>query len=232
MPISEAQSCGVPTMAVRYSAMEDHLENPTSIPIEVGKYFWETVIQTEQKRALPDSQDFINKLNNFVKLSEEKRKEISQKTREYIVEKVDTYGTDKKLPRSSWERTTEIWRNVLKECPVKGIENTWLNPNPELHKPNLTDLNKSMNNTVFARWVIREIWGKPEMEHTYFTGQWIKALNVGYLMSGAQMVPMDRQKMIDHFVKLINEKEAAEKFRLKMISGQDKNSDEIELVTI
>ncbi len=232
MPILEAQSCGVPTMAVRYSAMEDHLENPTSIPIEVGKFFREGVTATEQKRALPDSQDFINKLNNFVKLSEEKRKEISKKTRQYVLDKVDTYGTDKKMPRSSWERTTEIWRNALNECEIKGIENTWLNPKLEFHKPDLTDINKSMNNTEFARWVIRDIWGRPEMQHTYFTGQWIKGLNVGYLLSNHQMTPMDRQKMIDHFMKLVKEKESAEKFRLKLISKSNNNSDEIELVRI
>jgi len=232
MPISEAQSCGIPTMAIRYSAMEDHLKNPTSIPIEVGKFFREGVLDTEQKRALPNSQDFIDKLNNFVKLSTEKKEALSKQTRQYVMEKVDTYGTDDKLPRSSWERTTEIWRNILKECSIKETENTWLNPNTDVHKPNLTDLNKPMNNTVFARWVIREIWGKPDMEHTYFAGQWIKALNVGYLLNGAQTIPMDRQKMIDHFVKLIRDKNAAEKFRVKTISSRDTNSDEIELVTI
>ena len=214
MPCIDAISCGVPVAAVDYSAMQDHLRCPTSIPIKVQRFFWEAIIETEQKRALPDNNDFISKLDRFLKFSDEKRQEISRKTREYAVELVDTYGTDQKLPRYGWERTTEIWRNVLRETSVKDRETTWLCKTPRIKQPNIVPPSKNMDNSKFVNWVIGKVWGRPDMLHTHFAGEWLKCLNSGARTVGDQRHPFDRNQFVNHFLEIVRQDNAVEQKRI------------------
>jgi len=223
MPLSEAQSCGVPTMAVDYSAMQDHLKTPGSIPIQVERFFYEAIIETEQKRALPNNQDFINKLDRFVKLSDEQRQALCEKTRKYIIEPVETYGTDEKMPRRSWDRTAMIWSNILKNFEILDTQQTWEYPKARLYNPNLTPSKNNMNNVEFVRWVIGEVWNRPELLNTYFTSDWITALNVGYKTEQNQRVQIDREKMIKYFLSLIHNRNELEKIRVGHLDQKDPN---------
>ena len=230
MPCVDAMACGIPVAAVRYSAMEDHLEAPHSIPIEVQRFFREPMIETEQKRALPDNQDFCNKLDRFLKLGQDKRSRMSKEIREYIVEPTETYGTDKILPRCSWERTAEIWRNVLAETEIYDPETTWLDPNPQLTPTNISPPSNQMNNAEFVRWVISHIWNRPDMAHTVFAGQWIRGLNIGFIIEGTQKTKVDKNIMMQHFVRLAEERNYLEKVRTK---GMNKTSgDKVSVVTL
>ena len=219
MPCIDAIGCGVPVAAVDYSAMQDHLRCPTSIPIKVQRFFWEPIIETEQKRALPDNRDFVNKLDRFLKFSEAKRKEISAKTREYAEELVDTYGTDQKLSRYGWERTTEIWRNVLKETSVKDRETTWLCEIPRIKQPNLVPPSKNMDNSEFVNWVIGKVWGRPDLLHTHFAGEWLKCLNSGARTVGDQRRPFDRSQFVNHFLEIVKQDNEIEQKRINMMNS-------------
>jgi len=224
MPCTDALACGVPVAAVDYSAMQDHLRCPTSIPIKVQRFFWEAIIETEQKRALPDNGDFVNKLDRFLKFSEEKRNEISRKTRAYAEELVGTYGTDQKMPRYGWERTTEIWRNVLKETSVKDRETTWLCKTPRIRQPNLVPPNKNMDNSQFVNWVIGKVWGRPDMLHTHFAGEWLKCLNSGARTVGDQRRPFDRSQFVNNFLEIVKQDNEIEQKRInamKSVSQDD-----------
>lgn len=230
MPCVDSMACGVPVAAVRYSAMEDHLESPGSIPIEVGRFFREPVIETEQRRALPDNQDFCNKLDKFLKLGETTRLQISKKIRDYIIEPVETYGTDQKFPRYSWDRTAEIWRNVLRETEIHDPQTTWLNPKPQLIKIDTTPPSTNMNNTEFVRWAISHVWNRPEMAHTVFAGKWIRGLNIGFIQEGMQQIKVDRNIVLNHFVRLAEEKNHLEQIRTRQLGGIQEN--EISVVTL
>jgi len=225
MPCVDAMACGVPVAAVRYSAMEDHLEAPGSIPIEVERFFREPMVETEQRRALPNNQDFANKLDKFLKLSERQRTEISQKIRDYVVEPVETYGSDKKFPRCSWDRTAEIWRNVLHQTDIQDPQTTWLNPKPQVYPINTAPPKPSMNNAEFVRWVITDIWRRPDMAYTTFAGQWIRGLNVGFIIEGLKKTPLNRQVVLDHFVRLAEERNRLELIRV----GQNTRSQTSEI---
>lgn len=218
MPCTDALACGVPVVAVDYSAMQDHLRCPTSIPIAVERFFWEAIIETEQKRALPSNRDFVAKLDRFRKLSNEKRQEISEKTRAYAKELVDTYGTDEKMPRYGWERTTEIWRNVLTETSVKDRKTTWLCDTPRIREPNLTPPSSSMDNSEFVDWVIGKIWGRPDMLHTHFAGEWLKCLNSGAKTIGEKRVPFDRNQLVDHFMGMVKQANDIEQKRINIFN--------------
>jgi glycosyltransferase involved in cell wall biosynthesis len=230
MPLTEAQSCGIPTMAVRYSAMEDHLLAPHSIPIEVQRFFRESMSETEQRRALPDNQDFCNKLDNFLKLSQEKRDKMGKDIRQYIIEPVETYGTDVKYPRFGWDRTAEIWRNVINNTDIYDEQKTWLNPEPRILTLEIDPSLHKMNNSEFVRWVIINVWGKPEFAHTHFAGHWIKGLNCGYMHDGPRTIKTDRNIIIDHFAKLA--RTANEIERARVFRNQNAEDDKIKLVTL
>ena len=220
MPLTEAQACGVPTMAVRYSAMEDHLQCPTSIPIEVERFFWEAIIETEQRRALPNNNDFVNKLDRFLKQSESIRDEKIKQTRTYIEELVDTYGQDIKMRRRGWERTAAIWGQVIRETDIKDQKTTWLCPTSQTNNPNLTAPSNNMNNSEFVNWVIGKIWNRPDMLHTHFAGEWLKSLNSGSRTMGDRRVPFDRKAFVEHFMEIIRQDNMIEEKRLASLNRE------------
>jgi glycosyltransferase involved in cell wall biosynthesis/intein/homing endonuclease len=221
MPLTEAQACGVPTMAVRYSAMEDHLDNPTSIPIEVHKFFWEAIIETEQRRALPSNDDFVRKMDRFLKLSEDARNTKMQQTRAYIEEPVATYGQELPMKRRGWERTAAIWGQVIRETKIQDQTETWLCPTARLHNPNLTPPSNNMNNSEFINWVIGKVWNHPEMLHTHFSGEWLKALNSGSRTVGDRRVPFDRKMLVEHFMGLVQQANVVEEKRTSSLKKAD-----------
>jgi len=229
MPCAEAQACGVPVAAVDYSAMQDHLKCPGSIPIDVERFFWEAIIETEQKRALPSNKDFVNKLDKFLKLSEETRNEKNKQTRAYMEELVDTYKQDEKMRRRGWERTAAIWGEVLRETNIYDNKKTWFNTVPTIRKPSPKPPEDNMNNVEFVNWVIGTFWGRPDMLNTQFSGEWLKALNSGSRTSGDRRIPFNRKMMVEHFNQLVDQ---ANEFEIKRCSAMSNNETNEVKVTV
>jgi glycosyltransferase involved in cell wall biosynthesis len=230
MPLTEAQACGVPTMAVRYSAMEDHLESPTAIPIEVERFFWEAIIETEQRRALPNNTDFVNKLDRFLKQTEVTRDEKAKQTRAYIEELVDTYGHDVPMCRRGWERTAAIWGQVIREAQIKDPQTTWFRSTSHINHPNLIPPSNNMNNSEFVNWVIGKVWKRPDMLNTHFAGEWLKCLNSGSKTIGDRRVPFDRKALVEHFMKIVQQENAIEEKRLAILNRE--TSDQINVTVM
>lgn len=230
MPLTEAQACGVPTMAVRYSAMEDHLESPTAIPIEVERFFWEAIVETEQRRALPSNIDFVGKLDRFLKQNETVRDEKAKQTRAYIEELVSTYGQDVPMRRRGWERTAAIWRQVIHEIKIKDQQTTWLCPTSRAHHPNLIPPSNDMDNSEFVNWVISKIWNRPYMLRTHFANEWLKSLNSGSRTMGDKRIPFNRQMFVEHFMEMVRQANIVEEKRLATLNN--KISDQINVTVI
>ena len=221
MPCVDAISCGVPVAAVDYSAMQDHLQCPTSIPIKVGRFFWEAIIETEQRRALPDNQDFVNKLDRFLKQSESQREEKSKQTRDYAEELVETYGQSNLMPRYSWDRTAAIWAQVLREIPIKDPKTTWLCPTSRIHNPNLVPPSNDMSNSEFVNWVIGKIWNRPDMLRTHYANDWLQCLNSGSRTMGDQRVPFTRKNLVEHFMEMVHQGNLTEEKRMALLSAHN-----------
>lgn len=221
LPIGDATACGVPAAAVDYSAMQDHLMCPTNIPIPVGSFFRESVVETEQKRALPDNEKFADIIDKFVRLSESVRTERAIKTRQYAIEPVATYG--KMMPRYSFDRTAEIWRNVLKNTEVNDISETWLSQTPRIITPDLKVPKQNMSNSEFVNWAISNVLRKPDMLNTCFANDWLEALNTGLVVSGDRRVPFDRNTLIQRFLDIVSTFNHAESQRIAITSPNNKN---------
>lgn len=224
MPCLEAKSIGLPVMATNYSAMVDHIESPGGIKIDVGRFFYESIQQTEQKRALPDNNSFCMQLDKFLKMNKSQRQALSKKIREYVVEPVEVEGSDIKLPRCGWDRTAAIWHNIITTCDIKDRDTTWYNKKSNVYQPpqNLQNINyNSMNNTEFVRWCVKNILGKPELMYSYFTNDLIHSLNCGFTISMNGKQPIDRNRMINHFLSIVENKNRAEMKRLAAINNRD-----------
>ncbi len=220
MPCAEAQACGVPVAAVDYSAMQDHLKCPGSIPIDIERFFWEAIIETEQKRALPNNFDFVNKLDRFLKQSEAKRNEKIEQTRAWVEKPVETYGQSIPMRRRGWERTAAIWGQVIRETEIEDQQKTWLCPTSRTNTPNLVAPSNDMNNNEFVNWVIGKVWNRPDMLHTHFSGEWLKSLNSGSRTMGDRRVPFDRKAFVEHFVEMVRKGNMIEKKRLATLNHE------------
>jgi intein/homing endonuclease len=197
MPITEAKSLGIPTMCVNYSAMEDHVKSTGGIAIDVGRYYYESLQQTEQRRALPDNYDFGRKLTNIFRKSEAERKLLSQKIRTWVEEPIKVPGELRKLPRFSWEYTAAVWEHWLETIPIKDRTTTWDSPTPNL-LPMPSRPPDNMTHTEFVHWIITNTIGK-QWCRTPMADEWVRALNIGCRFVGPNKVPIDRQTVWNAF---------------------------------
>lgn len=228
MPVTEAMSCGVPSMCVNYSAMEDHVKMPGGIPINVERFFYESCQETEQRRALPDNNHFADQLTLFFKKNDIERQKISNRTRDYIVEPVETRGCDNKLPRFSWDRAAAIWAYHLRTCDIKNNIETWNNPIPMIHNPKPARLDVSMTDVEFVNWAISYILKEDRLIGSFWAKEWVKALGCGFRFDGPKKVNVDRQYIINIFMEILNNKNYAENFRVGLLRN-NKNNKQLEI---
>jgi glycosyltransferase involved in cell wall biosynthesis len=171
MPIAEAKACGVPALAVDYSAMSEQVTTDVGCsPIKVAKFVHESVIETEQSRALPDDDDAINKLYEFLTLSDDQKKHKSALARKDASENY------------SFQRAGKILEEAIDSLDVKDHQETWLNQSSRMLKlPQ--DIPQVNTNSQFIDWCIDSILQKPSLKRTQWRNDLIKGLNIGYVQN-------------------------------------------------
>jgi glycosyltransferase involved in cell wall biosynthesis len=169
MPQVEAAACGIPVIAVDYSAMTSVMDNLGGFKIPVQRFIHE---ETTQKRALPDNDAFIQTLNRFMSLSEGERMRLSRKM----------YKNAKR--HYTWDKAAKAWERYLDTIEPKPMEKTWKIPSravaPDINVP------QGLNNEQFVRWGIINIWRRPEMMYSYMALRLIRDLNYRQSLKGGQ----------------------------------------------
>ncbi len=220
MPVLEAKACGVPTLVVDYSAMEDHANSPGGIPIRVQRYFYEPVIETEQKRALPDNEDCASKLYQLLKKGSKELNRLGQQARNYVTEDMDDFN----LPRHSWDRIAKIWENHFDTCEIPDREQTWESTKPKLVHPNLS-IPQNLNNEEFVTWCIENILQHANRYNSIELHEFVQALNCGYKIQGPDIPglhsiknrqPVNREGLTQYFVNVVSEYNTAEMRRTQV----------------
>jgi glycosyltransferase involved in cell wall biosynthesis len=223
MPVTEAMACGVPALVVNYSAMEDHAKMPGGFPINVQRYFYECVIETEQRRALPDNDHFGELLTRFLKMKPEEYRNLCRRTREYIEAPAEVWGQSEQLPRFSYDRTAAIWTNVLRTCQVHERAETWDHPAPRVTSPDLRLPRPDMTNTEFVRWAVCSVLRRADLADSFMANEWIKALHCGFRIEGNQRIPVDRNGLVQLFLNIVNETNQVETQRVARLGGVNGN---------
>jgi glycosyltransferase involved in cell wall biosynthesis len=163
MPTVDAASCGVPVLAVDYSAMADVVRKLQGFPIRVERFCRES--ETMCKRALPDNADFAAKLTHVLGLPEPARRRLGRLARAAVEE------------HYRWDKTVKIWQEHLDSLPAPDLARTWKSP-PQLHQP-APQVPAGLSNDEFVRWGIIHLAGRPELLNSYTALRLTRDLNWG-----------------------------------------------------
>ena len=163
MPIVEAAACGVPIMAIDYSAMSSVIKNLSKGGMAIPVKAYITVSETLQKRAVPDNDAFIEMLKNFLLKPESVKMRMGR----------EAYQNAKK--HYSWDKAAKAWETYLDQVGIKPEQETWTSP-ANIITPNL-NVPDGLNNEQFVRWGIINIWGRPDKINGYLALRMIRDLN-------------------------------------------------------
>lgn len=196
IPLLEAAACGIPIMAVNYSAMSDVVEKLGGTPINVQRLFREQ--ETHCWRALPDNQDFIEKLEQLLRLPDGVRQRKGRAQREAVKE------------RFNWDKSALAWEAVFDAVDLTK-QRSWDSP-PYVHPParqappNLTD-------SEFVTWGFTQVANRPDFVNSYLAMQMARDLGWGYSSSGGRFDPFNRERAMQVFINLCEQKNSWETAR-------------------
>lgn len=163
MPQIEGAACGLPVFAVDYSAMADVVRKVNGFPIKVQRFFREP--ETHRQLALPDNENFVIQLANFLSLPEPIRKKRGWEARKLAQKHYD------------WDATAAKWSGVFDTMEVPSHEHTWNSPKrsfvPNQNVPNGT------SNEQFVSWCLTNMAGRPDLIGTHFAARIVRDLNWG-----------------------------------------------------
>jgi glycosyltransferase involved in cell wall biosynthesis len=149
MPQVEAAACGVPVMAVDYSAMSDVVRKLKGMPIALAGMVREP--ESHCWRAVPDGEDFVYQLQKFLSKPEPVRRKMGYEARK-AVEAHYTY-----------DKTAKVWEEHFDSVDVK--EGVWAQP-PRLHEPP-RQIPQGLSDDEFVRWGIQQVAGRPDLLNSY-----------------------------------------------------------------
>lgn len=160
----EAAACGVPIMATDYSAMSDIVKKANGIPIKVLKLLRES--ETGCFRAIPDNEDFVDKLTKFLLLPSSLKHKMGTEARRGV-EKHFTYKQSAKqwmqyfdsVGTSDWKKPANIFN------PARGIPD-------------------GLSNEEFVTFGLTHIAGRPDLIDSFMALRMSRDLDFGSTVQG------------------------------------------------
>jgi len=196
MPQVEAASCGIPVMAVDYSAMEDVVRKTKGTPLKVQRLYREA--DSHAWRALPDNDYCARKLYEHFCQSDADKQAQRDTVRKATL---DTY---------SWDKTAKIWERYFDGIEPVGLQGQWDSPMRMKSIP--PTLPEGMTNAQFTHWLHAQILQQPEKINSYSGLAMVRDLNHGATLSGNKLSPISQQQIFKHAtnkVRYFNECEQA-----------------------
>jgi|14BtaG_2_1085337.scaffolds.fasta_scaffold00392_22 glycosyltransferase involved in cell wall biosynthesis len=168
MPQVEAASCGVPVMAVDYSAMQSVVKDLKGTPIDVQRMFRDA--NTQQWRALPDNDDFVEKLAKFLSKPTTVRRHKGREAYNQVLKKYN------------YDITATKWEAIIDGVELREEIETWDSP-PRLNTPN-TSPPRNMNPEQLVHWAVLNTWGEPDQVQSYVALRMLRDLQYGSTVGG------------------------------------------------
>lgn len=161
IPLVEAAACGIPIMAIDYSAMTDILKKLQGISIKCSSFVPE--IETGCLRAVPDNDDCAEKILSFFNMPKEDRIKLGRKTQ---ILSQNIYSLNK---------TVNQWIACIEKLGVLDDKLTWNSP-PKIHQPE-NKPQDGLSNKEFVKWLIACVLGEPERLNSHMELRMVKDLN-------------------------------------------------------
>ena len=168
LPQVEAAACGVPVMAVDYSAMSSVIRKIKGEPLKIKGLYQE--LETGCERAVPDNDFAAEKLKEFFELSNEERIKKGMVCRKMFEE------------HYQWDKTAQKWADHFDSVEIKPEKQTWLSP-PRIHSPP-KEIPEGLGPKDYVQWLIVNVLGEPERLNSYMESRMIRDLNYGFHMEG------------------------------------------------
>lgn len=167
MPQVEAAACGVPVVAVDYSAMQSVVNNlGGGYLVPVQRMF--TECESHSNRAYPDNAKLIEIMEKFLRASSQVK---FDKSRKCFINSRKFYD---------WDRSAKAWEKYMDE--VTTDNDLWNQP-PRIHQP-VSTIPNGLNNEQFVRWAIANVWGHQDKVESYLALRLIRDLNYGKSVGG------------------------------------------------
>jgi glycosyltransferase involved in cell wall biosynthesis len=164
----EAAACGVPVMAVDYSAMSDVVRKLQGIPLAVKALAKEP--ETGCYRAVPDNDDFVEKLLSFALLPEPLKKKKGMLARQAVEE------------HYTWDQAAKVWMDYLDSVTPLPDQQTWLSP-PRFHQSN-QNVPQGLSHEDFVKWGLIHVAGRPDLLNSYLALRLSRDLGYGVSSPG------------------------------------------------
>lgn len=184
MPQVEAAACGVPVMAMPYSAMEDIVNKTQGIPLKIAKMFLE--LETQAYRAMPDNNDCAEQFIKFLSLSKAQQSRKGQIARR-ACEKYFNY-----------DRTAKIWETYFDSVELTGLQGMWDAP-PQIY-PIPEKMPENISTEQFMYWIATEVLHEPKFFNSYLSMRLINDINFGATISfGGTPRNITREEVFNSF---------------------------------
>ena len=141
--------------------MESVLANLEGEPIKVKALYKE--LETGCMRAIPDNEDFIEKLINFSNLPEPVRLKKGFQTRRLF----EKYYT--------WDKTAKKWEDLFDSIPVRDPKDTWDSPPRIVDTP--SEVPAYLPNREYIDWLFINVLGEPEKIGSYTYSRMLRDLD-------------------------------------------------------
>lgn len=156
IPQLEAAACGIPVFAVNYSGMQEITDKIEGIKIKCNLY---KELETGAERAYPDNDHLIQKVVEWMSLSNIEKKRLSNKTRTLLTK------------HYNWDITYNNLIDVLDSIEIKSNWNILPTINPALQVPG------NLSNRHFINFLVNNVLQEPYLLKTYFIQNLVRSLD-------------------------------------------------------
>lgn len=210
VPQVEAAACGVPVMAIDYSAMTSVVRNLNGTPLTPKALYRE--VETGCMRAVPDNDLLADELEKFFSKPGAMRKIAGEKSRRGFEE------------HYQWDATATKWMDCFDNLDIVDL---W-DSSPRIYSPQ-QQIPQGLSHREFARFLIQYVLGQPEKLDSYLEARLTRDLNYGLTLAGGpgqyenddtmanrpQWKPFNRKKAFEYIMNLCNKNNYWEQRRVE-----------------
>ena len=158
LPQVEAAACGIPVMAVDYSAMESVIRNLGGTPLKPKALYKE--LETGCFRAVPDNDYTAQKFKEFFDQPKPIRQKLGFSTREAF------------LKHYQWNQSGKAWENYFDSVEIYEYFDNW-KQQPRIYTPEQKPekIPPNTSSQSLCEWLISKVLCEPERLNTYFSSR-------------------------------------------------------------
>lgn len=201
IPQLEAASCGIPICSVDYSAMSEVTSKLDGYKVSYALF---KELETNAFRALPNDSHLVQIIYEYMKLDNDAKIEVKNKTRNNIIK------------HYSWDKTAEILIEQLLSLEPKNIWDQPLSTNHELKVPDNLSSHRE-----FIKFIVYHVIQSPHIWKSNFVQEIIKHLNNGFIHEKGGLMRYDRAMAVKTLESYLSHKIHISKIKSGAITLQD-----------